>query len=604
MDNQSNQPQNPEETAKIGKQQASTQEQIRQLQQRIKDLIDLLRAQQDVLRQRGMNLPSGSLDQLKTLQSRLDKWGKDLVSAQIELGQLRQLTHTASLINSSLDTSDVLNQVIDTVIRLTGAERGYIVLKNKSTGELEYPVARGIDREQLAREEFTVSRTIVHETINSGEAVLTDNARSDDRFKDQVSIVGLALRSILAVPLKVRNDVIGVVYCDNKIVSGIFKQHELNLLAAFANQAAVAIENARLFEATRAQLAAVTETRDLINNIFTSITSGVITADRSGRINTCNLSAAIIIGVPEMQAIGASVHDLLPIGNGTFKQQLDEVQQAGEMQLVEAEPVLADRGKRYWNIIISPLRDAEGVSQGVTIVLDDLTEIRQRKEQLDHGYSYVPRALIDRISELDDGVQEREISVLSSDVRGFTRFSEKLEPEVLMEIINKYLSLASDAIDYNGGVVDKYLGDAVTGLFNTQLNPQEDHAVRAVRAAMLMKSDLLALHEVMPEEQRLYYGVGVHTGTAVLGSVGSTERKEFSAFGEAMEISKLLQENADKGEIMISPQTYELVQEYFECEPRTPQKTKGHDDFTVMYQVVARKKKAATGVLDLESLDF
>src|SRR5262245_30897565 len=146
MDHDKNKPNQPlEETAKISKQQASTQEQLRQLNQRVKDLIELLRAQQDVLRQRGMNFPSGARDNLKTLQTRLDKWGKELVSAQIELGQLRQLTHTASLINSSLDTSDVLNQVIDTVIRLTGAERGYIVLKNNVTGEFEYTVARGID---------------------------------------------------------------------------------------------------------------------------------------------------------------------------------------------------------------------------------------------------------------------------------------------------------------------------------------------------------------------------------------------------------------------------------------------------------------------------
>ena len=597
-------PQNPlDETAKIGKMQVSTQEQLRQIAQRVKDLIDLLRAQQDVLRQRGMNLPSGSLDSLKMFQSRLDKFGKELVNQQIELGQLRQLTHTASLINSSLDTSEVLNQVIDTVIRLTGAERGYIVLKNKATGEFEYTVARGIDREQLTRAEFTVSRTIVNETINKGEPVLTDNAGSDERFRDQKSIVGMALRSILCVPLKVRNDVIGVVYCDNKIVAGIFKQHELNLLAAFANQAAVAIENARLFEATRAQLAAVAEARDLINNIFTSISSGVITADRDSRITTCNAMAEVIVGISEEQAKGRSLYEVLPVGD-IIQQRLEEVQRAGSLQMVEAEPVLPGRGKRCWNLVISPLRDAGGVSQGLAIVMDDLTEIKRRKEQLDHGFRYVPRALIDRISELDDGVQEREISVLSSDVRGFTRFSERLEPEVLMEIINKYLSLASDAIDYNGGIVDKYLGDAVTGLFNTQLNPQEDHAVRAVRAAMLMKSDLLALHEVLPEEQRLYYGIGVHTGTAVLGNVGSMDRKEFSAFGEAMELSKLLQENADKGEIMISEATYELVKEFFECEPRTPTKTKGRDDFTVMYQVVARKKKAITGVLDLESLDF
>jgi adenylate cyclase len=600
----SERPKQVDETAKINKSHASTQEQIRQLNQRITDLSELLRAQQEILRQRGMNLPSGSLEALKTLHTRLEKFAQEQVSQQIELRQLRELALTSALVNSSLDTSEVLNQVIDTVIRLTGAERGYIVLKNKATGELEYPVARGIDREQLGRDDFTVSRTIVNEVITGGEAVLADNASRDQRFQDQVSVVGMALRSILAVPLKVRDEVIGVVYCDNKIVAGIFKKHELNLLAAFASQAAVAIENARLFESARAQLSFVTETRDLINNIFASITSGVITTDRTGEITTCNVAAQVITGVSEAQAKGMLLMEMLPVENGVLLQHLETVQQTGTLQLVEITPELPGRGKRYWNLIVSPLRDADGVSQGVTIVLDDLTEIKRRKEQLDHVYRYVPRAIIDKIGQLDAGVHEREISVLSSDVRGFTRFSEPLEPEVLMEIINKYLSLASDAIDFHEGMVDKYLGDAVTGLFNTPLNPQENHAVRAVQSAMLMKSDLLALHEVLPEEQRLFYGIGVHTGMAVLGSVGSADRQEFSAFGDAIDMSKLLQENAGKGEIIISPATYELVQDFFECEPIEPRKTKEHLDLTVMYLVVARKKRPVTGMLDLENLNF
>jgi adenylate cyclase len=142
----------------------------------------------------------------------------------------------------------------------------------------------------------------------------------------------------------------------------------------------------------------------------------------------------------------------------------------------------------------------------------------------------------------------------------------------------------------------------VTGLFNTQFNPQQNHAERAVRAAMSMMYDLFALHEVLPEEQRLYYGIGVHSGTAVLGNVGSEDRKEFAALGDAMDLAKLLQENALGGEVLLSQATFDLVQHIYHCEAIEPRKTKDREDFTVMYKVLKLKKR--TGMLDLDSLDF
>jgi adenylate cyclase len=115
-----------------------------------------------------------------------------------------------------------------------------------------------------------------------------------------------------------------------------------------------------------------------------------------------------------------------------------------------------------------------------------------------------------------------------------------------------------------------------------------------------MTYDVTELHNHLPEDQRLFYGVGVRTGSAVLGSVGSPERREFSAIGDAVDLSKLLQENAGRGEIMISAATYELVKDLFTCEPLPPRKTKDRTDFTVMYQVTGLRRK--TGLLP--SLDF
>lgn len=175
-----------------------------------------------------------------------------------------------------------------------------------------------------------------------------------------------------------------------------------------------------------------------------------------------------------------------------------------------------------------------------------------------------------------------------------------------MEIINKYLSLASDAIDFYGGMVDKYMGDAVTGFFNTQLNPMDNHAEMCVRAAMNMIFDLFALHEKLPASHQLFYGVGIHTGVAVLGNVGGEARKEFAALGDAADISKVLQENAGPGEIIISEATYQQVQAFFECERFVPEKTKGRADITVAYKVLKRKRGASSTarLVDPELLDL
>jgi adenylate cyclase len=593
-----------EETARLQAYRNTAQEQIRQLAQRVNETLEMMRSQRDLLRQRGMSLPANSMDTLKTLKTGIDKLNNNITNLLTELKQLRELVTTASIVNSSLDTGEVLNEVMDTVVRITGAERGYIALVNRYTGAMEYPVRRGIDREQLEQGDLVVSSSIINEVLVTGEGVITENASKDNRFQGHQSVIGFQLRSILAVPLKVHETVIGVVYCDNRIIDGLFKASDLNLIRAFASQAAVAIENARLYEALQAQVAEMTESRDLLTSIFSSIGSGVITINREDVVTDCNPAAEAVIGRGREIIIGYHIADnMLGVGDD-FYDGLVRVREQGTPEQMLVEPIL-DGSKHYWNITMSPLRDSDGVSQGVAIVLDDQTESRRRQEQLGIVSNYMKLKLenIKDAAALDVGGQEREISMLHSDVRGFTTFSEQLEPERLMEIINAYISLSSDAINLYEGVVDKYMGDAVTGLFNTQYNPQEDHALRAVRAAMSMKYDLLALHEVLPEEQRLFYGIGVHTGMAVLGNIGGAERKEYGALGDAPDLAKLLQENAERGEVLISQATYDLVKELYECEPLEPRKTKGHDDFKVMYRVLKHKKRGGTGMLTQVNLD-
>ncbi len=572
---------------------------LQEMKRKATDMVQQLRAQNDLLKQRNIVLPSDALDTLKLLKTRIDGLEKGVVDSMTELRSLRALTTTAALINSTQSTDEVLNQVIETVVQLTGAERGYIVLKNSQTGALEFKVARGIEIEQMGNGgSKLVSTTIVNRVADTGIPILTDNASTDASYSNNQSIVGFQLRSIMAVPLKVREDVIGVVYCDNRFLAGLFKPAELDMLTAFANQAAVALENAALFETTRAKLDEVSAIRDRMDNIFTSIDSGIITLNDDGMVIVCNLAAERIAGRDDL--IGASFAEVMPpLGDG-FEKAMNRVKNGSQQEILETELENA-----VWQFIISPLRDETQSIMGVALVLDDLTEQRRSESRLIEVQRYLPAGLINRANDLDTRAQEREITVIFCDVRGFTTFSEKLQPEELMTVINKYLSLASDAINFMDGVVDKYMGDAVTGLFNTQLNPQIDHANRAVQAALQLIFDLHAQHEVLPDDQRLFYGIGIHTGAALLGIVGGAQRREFSALGEASDIAKYLQEQAGPGEIVISESTYELVKNQYECEPLSEIKRhkSGYEDVK-FYQVKRRKKGSLSSFIDAELLDL
>jgi adenylate cyclase len=578
------------------------QVQLRQLKKRTQDASQLLKQQHQILRQRGMTLPSSAIDGLRNLRTGIDSLSRMLLDSQVELRQLRKLADTSALINSAQETDEVLNQVMETVIQLTQAERGYIVLRNRETDELEFRVARGMGADESEDSQRIVSWSVINKVAESGEPVLTDNAATDANINTGDSILTFSLRSILAVPLNVRGKVIGVAYCDNRIQSGLFKQNELELMTSFGQQAAVAIENARLFEDIRAQLASIEEMQTQLYNIFASIATGVITINGDDYVIVYNEAAEKITG--SEYAIGHPLKDVLPDVTERFYERLAQVRESRE-QMIWGEQFVHDGQKRYWQVVASPLRGEDMVDNGLALVIDDLTERKAQEEQLKDLATFVPSAILENIEsldELDTSPTERVISAMFADIRGFTSFSENLQPEDLMKIINRYLSVASDAITLFEGIVDKYMGDAVTGLWNTQLNNQEDHARLAVQAAQAVIFDLYALHEVLEPDQQLYFGIGIHTGPSILGMVGGETRLEFAALGEAMDDCKFLQESAGPGEIIISPQTYELVKDYFEAEPMAPLKEKrGYNErYPIVYKIGKRKKTMDTSSLFMD----
>jgi transcriptional regulator with GAF, ATPase, and Fis domain len=164
--------------------------------------------------------------------------------------RLRRLLRINKRLNSELRLGRVLETVVDTVIELTDAERGFLLLKD-AAGELQIKVARNIEQSTLDGPEFALSRSIAKQAADRGEPVITVDAAGDERFRQALSVADLRLRSVLAVPLSVKGNVVGTIYVDHRLRKGVFDDHDVALVLDFAEQGAIAIENARLLAELR-----------------------------------------------------------------------------------------------------------------------------------------------------------------------------------------------------------------------------------------------------------------------------------------------------------------------------------------------------------------
>ncbi|UCH59804.1 MAG: GAF domain-containing protein [Anaerolineales bacterium] len=194
-------------------------------------------------------LPEGTRNSLGQAVQKLDDVSMVLDTSTEQL-RLAAIYRVSQALSSSLDLDQVLNQVMDAVISLTGAERGFLMLVDPKTNQLNLRAARNIEQETLLSKNPEISQTVLESVLKSGKGVVTTDAQTDPRFAKHDSVMFYALRSLLCAPLSVRGRGIGVIYVDNRAQSGLFTRDDLELLNTFAVQAAIAIDNARLYTQT------------------------------------------------------------------------------------------------------------------------------------------------------------------------------------------------------------------------------------------------------------------------------------------------------------------------------------------------------------------
>lgn len=334
----------------------------------------------------------------------------------------------------------------------------------------------------------------------------------------------------------------------------------------------------------------------LHEHILESMDNGVIALDFEGKIITFNRAAAKILGIPAETALGRYYPEVFfeLEGNDEFNDVLINVIDTRETHLYREATFLREAAVAVpLGINSSLLKDERGNEYGVVSVFSDLTEIKKREFLQDTLTRYVTRQVVDLILEHPESIildgEEREATVFFSDIRGFTTFSEKMPPRELVAMLREYFTVMVDAVFQYQGTVDKFIGDSIMAIFGAP-TPQPNHAERAVRTALEMKRLLQEFNQnrLRLGKEPIRVGVGINTGSVVVGNIGSVQRLEYTAIGDAVNLASRLEGiNKQYGtEIIISEYTRRQLPDDVIARELDDVRVKGKHEPVKIYEVL------------------
>jgi PAS domain S-box-containing protein len=476
----------------------------------------------------------------------------------------------------SLHLDATLESVTEQLIAITGGDRGAVLLLDES-GNLTPRAAYNMGHGQLGGH----SSSVTARALSERKPVIVADALDDPYLNTSESIVDLSLRSIICVPMIVKEDAIGVLYVDSASQSGVFNEMDVDLVVSFAGIAATAIENARLHETIMLRTRELELSRARQDSLVRSLSSGLIALDNEGIVTHWNPAAAEILGVPAPTAIGRRIQDLLSRGLSTWLTNLAmqaEIDTQTFMMAHEWDGPVNNRDRAIIAGRVGRIRDLDGSGDGTVFILNDRTDVvlldearrkesaeRERLRELFRRYLAPP--VVERLLNSPEAVKlggsRQDVCILFADVRGFTGFSEQNTPEEVVTLLNHYLALATQEIFNEFGTLDKFIGDGVMAIFGAPV-PVADREMAAVRAALSMRDNLDRLRS--DTGVRVGFGVGLNAGSAIVGNIGTSQLMNYTAIGDVVNVAARLQAEARSGEILVSEAVLERVSAHVQYE--------------------------------------
>ncbi len=447
--------------------------------------------------------------------------------------RIRVMLDVAKSLSSELDTNVLIRKIMQSARELMQAERCTLFMLDHDSRELWTKVADGGFEIRIP-----MTKGIAGEVATAGRVLNIPDAYADPRFNPEADKQsGFRTRNILCMP--VRNNegtIIGVTQMINKIGDGPFTMVDEELLEAFSAQTAVALENAMLFQQTL-------EMQKYLESILKSITNLVATLDNEGRIVTANHPVEPFLGVDDEMLLKQPYTQWFDGENADLIEDIRRVLAADSKPVYVADYELKHHGKTIsLNYNIVPLLDFEEAQKGAVLVLENISQQKRVMGTLArHLGSGVAQQLLDGEESRLGGVRQ-DVTILFSDIRGYTSLTESMDAGEIVAMLNDYFSLMIDEIFAEEGVLDKYIGDALMAVFGVPF-PSPADAARACRCALRMMKSLDIFNGRLKRQNRrpIAIGIGINSGEVISGNIGSEKRLEYTCIGDAVNLASRLE---------------------------------------------------------------
>ncbi|NET79314.1 adenylate/guanylate cyclase domain-containing protein [Okeania hirsuta] len=258
--------------------------------------------------------------------------------------------------------------------------------------------------------------------------------------------------------------------------------------------------------------------------------------------------------------------------------------------------------ERSLNLTVNPLTNPEGGVRGGLVVLEDISQEKRMKNTM---YRYMTPEVAEQVMTLaEDALLEgerKEVTILFSDIRGYTTLTENLEASEVVKLLNQYFETMVEAVFDHEGTLDKFMGDALMAVFGAPL-PLENHALMAVKTALDMRHRLRKFNESRPDRPQFKIGIGISSGEVVSGNIGSKKRMDYTVIGDGVNLSSRL-ESITKHygcDIILSEFTYELCRDYVRVRELDKVKVKGKQKSVSIYELIG----AISDNIDQETEQF
>ncbi|RYD93518.1 MAG: GAF domain-containing protein, partial [Sphingomonadales bacterium] len=491
----------------------------------------------------GMRLvESGDLERVKLEVVSTDEYADIFRGFQHMVEALREeqlILEVSNDLAGELKLELLIARIMRTTADLLNAERSTLFVYDRKTDELFSLFADG----EMVREiRLPSNRGIAGAVFTSGIAENIPDPYADPRFNPEVDrATGFVTRSILCQPIFDKTGArIGVTQILNKRDAAAFSAKDEARLRAFSAQIAVCLENARLFDD-------VLYMKNYNESILKSTSNAVITFDEDERIVTANEAARKLLNAPLDGLVGVAARDAFTGKNDWIAERLERTDRDREAYIaMDAELIGQDGGASSINLTAAPLVDANDAVIGSMLVMEDITSEKRVRSTMAR---YMSKEVADQLLEAGESEltgKDQTVSILFSDVRGFTTIAEKIGARETVTMLNSYFTEMVDVIFEHKGILDKYIGDAIMALFGAPFAGPND-ADNAIATANKMMVELKALNLKRADmgEPPIDIGLGISTGNVIVGNIGSIKRMEYTVIGDSVNLASRL-EGANK----------------------------------------------------------